>query len=331
MIKLFSNNLLVLDKEGRQHPFSLDQLQLELEKAFQATGSREAWIPSSIAEVVQEHLYLSQQGDRPAPKFSHSDIQHLVCTILINSGFDDVAAYYGRNEESGASPQAIAQLEVSPWSQQRIVLILKRDFTDAILGGTASVLAQRIAAKIEAMGFAEVSDELIQAVAAHVLKFEPNLDALPAAQHRDWLFSAQDWRNCWEDDAARLVNSGVVAIHPVRKVVPVARLSCNLDKLAYGMAAGPMTELNFLPMLQKICPTLRQMISWVQQKVEGELPAPIQHPAHLYLHGLEKLLKQSFVPMRQTEKTALAREIEGMLASEITAKLTIPLVITLEK
>jgi hypothetical protein len=330
MIKLFSNNVLVVDNEGRQHPFNLDQLQLELEKAFQATGSREAWIPSSIAEVVQEHLYLSQQGDTPSAKLTHTEIEHLVCTILINSGFDDVAACYGRSESPTVS-QAIADLRVTPCSQERIVLLLKQEFTSAILGGTANAVARRIAAKIGSMGFEKISDELIRVVAEHVLKFEAGQASPSEAPARDWLFSAQDWRNCWEDEAARLVASGSVIVHPVRKVIPVARLSLNLDKLGQNMGAGPMTELSFLPGLQKACPVLRRMLVWVRNRIEQELPAPTRHPAHLFLHGLTPLLKQSFGPMRQAEQTALAREIESLLACEITAKVDLPLVITLEK
>ncbi len=328
MIKLFSHRVVVTDCDGRQRPFNLDQIRQVLIKSFESAGVFDKWIVENIAEVVQEHL-LNSQEDVATSAISIDDVHKLITGMLVSSGFSDVAAAFA-SLSSGESASAL-KITVANYDARRIahVLRLSLPLTEA----DVARLTRSVLDKLNALEFGLVSDALITELAAHLhQRPDPAPSARPAATSKEsqYLYDADHLAGYIARlPADQLRQQRILELHPVTRLLPVARATYNLNQCVDDSIS--VTELLLFPLICHQSCLIVGALHAIRRAITECCEHAEVHPAHLFLSGLSQLIERHFGEQRKTKRMAMSSEILDLVKSEIKRHAVYPLIVSVKE
>lgn len=311
MIKLSSAHSMLVTVGGAAVSFDAEQLRRELVHCFEHCGVTETWPVDHVLFILEEQLAEhSESGDHP---FTENDVEGLVTSLLVASGYGDVAARFLHLKKG--NPTEIIRERFSPFADDRIARLVGACFPLSAV--SCGAVARQVKSMLEEVRFSEASDEMIRQLAAHVLHHRLFQEAGGGADdNRD----APDCAGVVEglpEGVRRHIETGVVAVHPVSPVLPRVRLAIDLSRFGEELGTPPLTELSVLPAFCLLCRDLVPALSALRASVHCAEPDPSLVPSHLVFAGIETLTADLMVPMSRRDMRAFLRELSVIVADEV--------------
>ena len=319
MIRLSTTCLLVEDDAGRCQPLDLQQLRRDLELSFEDAGVRDRYVPETVIQIVEDHLTLP---DHPGhkPRQSATRVDTLIADILTNVGYGDVAACYCRRRET---PRGERQAEASEsWGNARIRAVLAKSMP--LADHELTQVCRQVGNKLHALGFTQVSDDLIRSLGAHILQGN---ERNPDDTGDRTLLSPDACCEKLSAEACRYMSQGILRVQPVSSLLPVLRLELDLPALGRDLDADPLTELALFPPLRQCVGTARDALTRLRRSIHRQRPEAAVYPARLYITGIDAFFDRHFVPMGSSARRQLVREILALVRGETAERVDFPLVI----
>lgn len=295
-----------------------------LEESFAAFGVTDMYVPSTIAEIVEDHLALPAScGGKE--RLTYERVDSIVREILINAGFSDVAAHF--SSRRGLQPEQESGEGESEWNRKRISNLLAGKFS--LEKDELDTLAVRVGAKLKLLNFSSASDALITELGAHLNRRRKSRKAAPKTP-KELLFCRDDILEEAPADLANLIAEKALSYRPVTRILPVVRVELSMLHAAAIAGPGPQTELNLFPALNKTCEKAAMLLKMIHEKIEAVSPHASGHPAHLYLTDLSTFFEKRFIPLKKPAEKRLIREILDLIEGRINSRINFPWRISIE-
>ncbi|MBT3378955.1 MAG: hypothetical protein HN742_18655 [Lentisphaerae bacterium] len=307
MIKLSSAHSMLVTPGGATVSFDAETLRRELVHCFEHCGVAESWPVDHVLFILQEQL--TEQRESGTSSFTEGEVQGLVASLLVASGYGDVAARFIQLREG--NPAELIRERFSPVGDDRIAQVLGASLPLSAMSCTA--VARQVRSMLAELQFSEASDELIRQLGAHVMHHRSARESGAA----ELILDESGVANGLPDLAQRHIESGVLSLHPVSVVLPRARLVVDLACFGEGLGDTPLTELAILPAFRSLCRDLALVFGALRSAVHKADPDPSLVPSHLVLTGSETLLADLMVPMSRRAGQLLLRELSLVVADEI--------------
>ena len=186
MIQLRSDNTMVMGRDGRQRSLDFDSLRRDLRACLADCGVSEVWIAEHIALTVEEQV--ARWRAEGTPLLAEPDIDSLVCSALVASGYGDVAASYQCRCELGSDRPEVGAF--SEWQEARLKRVLAG--LVPLSADACENLAREVREALLGLGFRRVTDELLKQLAAHLLE-HGRPDSRPEKSSQRLLLDSSDF------------------------------------------------------------------------------------------------------------------------------------------
>ena len=311
MIQLSAQRFLVVDRQGRQRPFSLDDVRENLQACFTTCGVTDAWPAEHISMILEEHLVRQQQEQTDA--VAEAEIDTLICSVLTATGYGDVAAEYQR--VCHLEPVDALSGRRTPWDERRLKTNLR--LVLPLAEAELQELVHRVRGALQTLAISRVSDSFIRLLGAHLLQTAATGAREEQTDESPWLLTASDLAGFLEKRAGQLVSDGILQLHPVSRLLPRERVGLDLRQLATSMAPPPLTEIAFLPRLCSICRRVAPVMQQLHIEICNRKPHARFHPAHLIAQGVPVVVGRWLVPMNRRAASAFCQEVESVIRAEV--------------
>lgn len=226
MIELYSRTIQLATRNGRTLLCDPEKLQEDLRQAFFAAGIGEAWPAEQVLAVIREQ---AMSADQLVDSDEEAAFDELLISLLSDAGYPEVAAEYSlRRNREGSHVETFSQA-CRPWDEARLRQEIARSVRASRL--VCDKLTGLVGRKLDALGFAEVSDSLIVEVARHTLGALARAYRKEPAGDGDWLMPPAYWEAFFTGKSARLAASGAVRIHPLSDLFPVLRVTVDAERV----------------------------------------------------------------------------------------------------
>lgn len=312
MIKLFSQRILVATDDGQFEALDVDALKKDLEESFHTVGVHEEWLAEQFVIVLEEQAAEAEHagaagGDQSQPA-GRREIDLRLAKLLVDAGFPDVAAEFSkRRDVQWRTPPPATR---APWSPGRVSGVLKNHLP--LSPHVWDELGEYVLRRLESLGLARVSDDLIRMIADHILEDLANLQRQAATDNSGWLMPPSYWNAYFHGAIAELIHDGVLTIHNISSLFPVIRVTFDLARLGHRRTDAPLTELAFLPYLQESAALVREALDELYRKTAA-IDGSANRPAHLRINGLQSLVTKQFGELRKSRAEMLEQEIIGIV------------------
>lgn len=324
MIKRSAKALLVQTANGECASFSSAKLCRDVAAAFRAAGCREDWMAATIADTVEDYVLLHAESEFNNP-LTGEDLVRLVLRILADTGLDDVADCYRRQQQQKEKDESAVNEEFgSEWDERRVAEVVGShpDTSQTNLERTVTA----VVSSLRHLGFLRVSDALIVELARHlspVGKAAPTRPATSAAsgilfQPEQLLLRGGAGLSAW-------VREGSVDVLPVRSLLPTVRVAINMDCFC-RVGGQPLTELVFLPRLRRFVADLETAVRRIRDDVVAEVPHAAAYPARVTVVRLNEAVA-SEMGTTGTAAVRLAGEARTVIERGLIRDENLPLVV----
>ena len=323
MIELYSAHHLILDN-GREASLDLDGLCREVRDSCTAVGMRDPWLAEQMVFALEDYFFTrTDGGETKRPK--REEIDALVARLLLAAGYGDVAAEFSRRRQLIApDASAVAPL---PWNEARVSQLLRRGF--ALPGELLGMTAGRVLDKLAELRFRQVTDALILELAGELLRETPTSPA--TAPGSPWLFLPDHWDRVFTGDSARFCRAGVLRPHPVSRLLPAARLTLDLPRLAAGLESVPLTELQFWPELRRAAQAAGRALLVMREQIRRHVTLADRTPVRVLLAGAPTLVRVYFPSLTRTAERHLVLELLDGVKQDVQPGFDAPLLVSFER
>ena len=310
MIRLEAGRIEVADREGQRYILDLDTLHEQIVEALDCEAVPDRWLADHGVMAVQEYYENLTPDERAAVTREKIDV--LVAKMLVDAGYPDVAWRFA--EQSDIHCSAVSASPQLAWDIERVHEVLRDGLN--LAPSAAGELAERVYQRLQGLGFALVSDTLIQETGRHVLQNAARRWRSESRQG-DWLMPAGYWQMFFPEKVATLVDRGILVIHPFDALFPLTWLTFDVAQLARERSRGAvLTELRFLPALREGCMAVAEAIDKLKECREertGAESAPTAVQIHVIVKGTDSVVKEGFRCDRKDDAARLQEEIHAIV------------------
>lgn len=304
MIQLFSRHLLVTDRSGECRSFDSDGFYSDLTACFRRCGIQDTWVPETVTMTVEEQmLQRHSASDQP---LDEEDVDLLVASVLMASGYADVAAEYRRLR--GVDPLSELSRGLQEWDKDRLEMILSRSL--ALSPARVAEVVERVSNAFHTLSFSRVSDDFIVHMGIHLLCSDEDASELPQGP---WLIGPDMWQLFVSPEVRHLAEMRIFRFWPVSKVLPRVRASLHLPALARQAGDFPLTEMGFLTELVRVGRSLASALNGLREQVCSRRTHADQYPPRVIVEGGGDVIQTCFVPMSPRSALAFREEIRDVL------------------
>lgn len=314
MIELYSQSIRLKTRDGRTLLCDVDLLQNDLRQAFAAAGIREEWPAEQFLAVVEsEGTVLGQLADGG----DEDAFDTLVAKLLTDAGYPEVAAEFFALKGRALPSGPVCEMR-APWDISRLNALLVRELKAS--AALAARLADLVAVKLTALGFAEVSDSLIVQIAEHTLGGLARAYRAVPSECAGWLMPPGYWEAFFAGPPARFVASGALKIHPVSELFPVLRIT--LDANAATALAATLLAPDpdrFDQVWERCCTVVAEATYTLLAETRDIITGNRRHPALINVEALDKTLADPRWRIARRQRKAVAAEAMRKLSETVKA------------
>lgn len=321
MIELSSNHRLVRE-HGTPVSLDLEAVRSEIRACCAQVGLRDGWLADQITLALEDYFLAGQHEQTSCP--TREEIDHLICRLLVATGYAEVAGEFGRRRS--VTLVDAADLAALPCSEARVQELLAKRLP--LPAETVVALGTRVLEKLGDLGFARVTDTLVLEIAGQLVR-EPAAGII-AVESSPWLLPPGFWQGLLVGEPARLCRQEILQPLPVSRLLPAVRLVLELRHLAASAHTLPVTELQFWPRLHRATKAARRVLLLTREQVARSLPCYASTPSRIIVAGCAGLADAYMGPMTRAQARYLVREVRAVVQKDVGAGLEFPLLVTLQ-
>jgi len=320
MIQLASQRYMVSTANGCQEAVDVEEIRQQLLASFQIVGFPEPSFAEHLLEVLQHELARHQAMGVATE--TADGIDELVTRMLVNAGFGDVAAEYGRRRQLDMSSWAVG--ERCQWDHSSIVRLVQNSFPCS--EASAVLLARAVEQQLGLLQIASFSEDLVRILAAHLLadtrhspEQAPTAPTAPTAPDNGlWLFAADHWQQTLPEPGAQLLRNAIIEPALISRLYPRLQLTICLCRLPQWLQwTPPLTELEFFPALTAALKTMAAVVNSMHAQLCRSIAVGKPEQAHLLIQGLKPFCSHCFGNMTRSSAAALEHEVATLITADL--------------
>ena len=278
MIKISDNIVRIINPDGTEVEFELEELEGKIVRSCLAAGERNAWIAEDIALSVE---YALSRSENQQHIFALSDVNALVIKVLQQIGFPEVAQAF-------KSENATAEVEVLV-DYNTISDLLNRHL--ALNGQRLKQVASTVIRSAKMLNITKASPvffvELGKVISKSSLASSRSLDVLKfleTEKFSSWALGKNEILTALNTDTLEIIEENIIKIVGVSNLFPAIKIDFTLVKMIEKFKLqSPLTEMaltaNFpviAEAIDDIVKTINSMVLEVNSNSEWkDAPLPV--------------------------------------------------------
>ncbi|NLZ63427.1 MAG: hypothetical protein GX902_06415 [Lentisphaerae bacterium] len=313
MIKIYSTNLLVQDRDGSMRSFDLDELREKLAQAFRSNGISDQWLPEHFALMLEEKI---RSGNAAGESLDSDALQTLLANVLVATGYGEVAVAFGQLTDS---EQSLVPGEMQPWEHAKLTAMLAR--TLPLAENQLQDLSRESLTALKKLGFVCASEAFMRELAVHILHFRRSPGNAPAGKKPrrpagTEFISADAWTHLASETSQLLIKRNVLRLLPLSDIFPTARLEMHLQALR-PVSQDWQPEECLLPQLPEICREILLLLQRMREHIRQTWPR-IENPgAHVIFPAYRDFFQQQLPGWTKRRQTTLRQKVTLLLEEQL--------------